>query len=88
MPKSDTWEIDPTQWVLDDVIAVQEAGEALKAGGAAGLKQIRAVLGRLVTNKTEEEIGRTPLTDLSQRLDELSEAIDELMSTPKASATP
>ena len=87
MTEEDCWEIDPATWTLNDLIELQEKAEGIRAG-VVGVKDMRALLARLVVNKTEEEIGQVPLTELPDRLADLNAAIDEHLSIPKATATP
>lgn len=78
----ETWKIDVDEMTLNDLEALQKG--MVDRRNAAEIKQL---LGRLVTNKTAEEIGSIPLRELRVRLDHLSQTIDEL-SIPKENATP
>ena len=78
----DVWEIDVDEMTLDDL-------EVLEQGLAPGssVSRMKEVLGRLVTNKTTEEIGKIPMRELRRHIDTLANTIAEL-SVPKENATP
>lgn len=77
------WEVDAERLTLDDLILLEEAGE-----GRMKMRELRDLIARLVTNKTAEEIGKLPLVELRTRIDELGEAISEMMRLPKSNDTP
>jgi len=81
MAKKDTWEIDVEKLTLNDLILLEEGGKSLERA-----RDVREVLGRLVTNKTAEEIGEIPLGELWEHLEAVSEAIKD--TVPKSSGTP
>lgn len=78
----DTWEIDVEQLTLNDLEMLQKG--ALVRSDATTLKDL---LGRLVTNKTAEEIGAIPLRQLLKHLEQIGRTVDEL-AIPKENATP
>ena len=78
----DVWEIDVDEMTLDDLEVLEQG-----IGPGSSVAQVKAVLGRLVTNKTPEEIGKIPLRDLRRHLDKLGQTVAEL-AIPKESATP
>jgi len=81
MSKEEIWEIDLDEVTLNDLILLE--------GGAKGLKkpsEVRDLLGRLVKNKTAEEIGALPLRELWKHLDLVGKAIEGAI--PKENDTP
>lgn len=80
---AEVWELDVDAICLDDMIALQE-GSLTKEN----LRQFKEILGRLISNKTEEEIGKMPLRDLKTGMDSVTAKITEMMTVPKANDTP
>jgi hypothetical protein len=81
MAEVEAWEIDVQMLTLNDLIALEEADVNKSA------RQVRDLLGRLVTNKTAEEIGQIPFSELDQHLAQVRRTIEEL-AIPKESTTP
>jgi len=77
MGKKDTWEIDVEKLTLNDLILLEEGGKSLERA-----RDVREVLGRLVTNRTAEEIGEIPLGELWKHLDEVGKAIKDVVPKP------
>ena len=78
----DVWEIEVDELTLDDLEVLEQG-----LGPGSSVPKVKELLGRLVTNKTSEEIGKIPLRELRRHLDTLADTIAEL-SVPKESATP
>lgn len=83
MATEDAWEIDIETLTVNDVITLEDAGR----GGIDSFRQARDILGRLVVNRTPEQIGELTLSELKEHLDRLGEIIQEL-SIPKKNDTP
>jgi len=81
MEKKETWEIDVDKVTLNDLILLEEGSKSLEKA-----REVRDLLGRLVKNKTPEEIGEIPLGELWKHLDAVGEAIKDTI--PKANDTP
>jgi len=84
MAKED-WEIDVLELTLDDFEVLQACAGGIPAD--MPISQIKETLGRMVTNRTAEEIGKTPLRELNRQLERLNELVEEL-AVPKANDTP
>lgn len=78
----ETWEIDPLQMSLRDLKVLQEG-----FGPDMDVSKVEAILGRLVTNRTAEEIGNLPLGELTRCM-EVAMAEVENVAVPKANDTP
>lgn len=78
----EVWEVDLDRLTVDDVVELEEAGS-----GAATMRRVREILGRLVSNKTEEEIGKTSIAELRRQLDLMRGTIGDL-AVPKESDAP
>jgi len=78
----ETWEIDPLELMLDDL-------EILQQGFSPGsdVSKLKQVLGRLVVNKTAEELGAITLRRLNEYLEVALKEIEE-MAVPKENGTP
>jgi len=81
MEEKETWEIDVDQVTLNDLVLLEQGSKSLERAS-----EIRALLGRLVKNKTAEEIGDVPLGELWGHLDAIGEAIKD--TVPKVNDTP
>lgn len=81
MTKKEVWEIDLDQVTLNDLVLLEKGMEGLRKPS-----EVRDLLGRLVKNKTAEEIGEIPLSELWGHLDTVTEAIKETVS--KTNDTP
>jgi len=79
--KKETWEVDISEVTLNDLILLEEGAQSLTKA-----KEIRDLLGRLVKNKSAEEIGQLPLSELWEHLDAIGEAIKD--TVPKPNDTP
>ncbi len=79
----ETWEIELSEVTLDDVITLEGM-----SSGLISCKEIKTFLGRLVSNKTEEDIGQIPLPELREHLTAVGIAVKEAVAIPKESATP
>ena len=82
MAEAETWEIDPVGISLDDYIVLDRG-----LGLGRDPQQLKETLARLVTNKTEEDIGALSLRDLNVALDKALKAFKEA-AVPKAIDTP
>jgi len=78
----ETWEIDPLAMSIRDYIVL-----ARGTGPGWNPEELRETLGRLVTNKTEEEIEVLSIRDLNTALAGALEAFQDL-AFPKKNATP
>ena len=78
----EAWEIDLEQLSVDDVIELEGA-----AAGQASMGRVRELLGRLVSNRTEEEIGQTSIAELKRQMDRIGQLIEEI-GIPKESGEP
>jgi len=86
MSEKEIWEIDFDQVTLNDLIILEEGAAAFSKGEFGASRKVRDLLGRLVMNKTTEEIGAIPLGELWECLDTVGEGIRS--AVPKASDTP
>ena len=59
----ETWEVDPSEVSLDDIIMLERM-----ESGSTSASEIKTFLGRLVSNKTEDEIGQICLPDLCEHI--------------------
>ena len=78
----DTWEIDPLAMSLDDYIVLDRG-----LGVGCNPQHLKETLGRLVSNKTEEEIGALSMRDLNVALDSALKAF-KAAALPKVTDTP
>lgn len=78
----ETWEIDPLEMSLDDYIVLNRG-----LGMAGDPEQLKDTLARLVTNKTESDIGALSMRDLNVALDKAVKAFKEV-ALPKETDTP
>jgi len=78
----ETWEIDPLELMLDDLEILQQG-----FGPGSDVSKLKQVLGRLVVNKTAEELGTITLRRLNECLEVALKEIEEL-AVPKESGTP
>jgi len=78
----ETWEIDPLELMLDDLEILQQG-----FGPGSDISKLKQVLGRLVVNKTAEELGATTLRQLNECLEAAKQEVEEL-AVPKANGTP
>ena len=78
----ETWEIDPLELTLDDLETLQQG-----FGPGSDISKLKEVLGRLVVNKTAEELGTVTLRQLNECLEAAKQEVEE-MAVPKASGTP
>jgi len=78
----EVWKIDVLELTLDDLEILQGWG-----GPEANITEVKEALGRLVVNRTVEEIGKLTLRDLNENLDAVLSQVEEL-AVPKASETP
>ncbi len=76
------WEIDPLELTLDDLEILQKG-----FGPGSDISKLKQVLGRLVTNKTAEEIGELSLRALNHCLETAMKEV-ETLAVPKAIDTP
>jgi len=81
---SDAWEVDVQKLTLNDLIDLQKAS----LDGVKDMVQLRDVLAAIVTNKTPDEIGETPLSELSTRIASIVAFINEQLELPKENTTP
>ena len=81
--EEDVWELVDIETLSLNDLEVLEGG----VGRGRTASQLKAVLGRLVSNKTPEEIGNYSLRELNEHLAKLQAAISEL-AIPKENATP
>ena len=79
---SDVWEIDPLEMTLDDLGVLQQG-----FGPGSDITQLKGVLGRLVVNKTADELGQLTLRQLNECLEAAKQEVEGL-AVPKASDTP
>ena len=78
----DAWEIDVLEMTLDDLEILQGFG-----GPEVSITEVKEALGRLVVNRTAEDIGKLTLKKLNEHLDAVLTRVDEL-AVPKVSDTP
>jgi len=78
----ETWEIDPLELTLDDLEILQQG-----FGPGSDISKLKEVLGRLVVNKTAEELGAITLRQLNECLEAAKQEVEE-MAVPKANGTP
>lgn len=79
---NEAWEIDVLEMTLDDLEILQKGLEP-----GVQITQLKEALGRLVVNKTTEEIGMLTLRELGDRLDAVTVQVEEL-AVPKENGTP
>lgn len=84
---TDAWEVDVTDWTLDDLCDLEDAVAGLQDPGRRH-NELRNFLGHLVTNKTSEEIGKLKLPEFNEKLGALMATLNEMTKTPKQNATP
>lgn len=78
---AEEWEIDVLSLTLNDLVALEGASITKNA------REVRDLLGRLVQNKTAEEIGSLSISELNERLEAIGKTINAL-AVPKESTTP
>jgi hypothetical protein len=76
------WEIDPLEMTLNDLEVLQQ-----DFGPGSDISVLKEILGRLVTNKTAEEIGSLSLRQLNDCLEAAMKEVEQ-MAVPKATDTP
>ena len=77
----DTWEIDPNELTLDEYIVLMQ-------NPAVDPAESKRVFGKLVTNKTAEELGRDyTWKEINSRIRSAIRAVDE-SAVPKLTDTP
>jgi hypothetical protein len=76
------WEVDPLEMTLNDLEILQKG-----FGPGSDISKLKEILGRLVTNKTAEEIGALSLRQLNDCLDAAMKQVEGL-AVPKATDTP
>lgn len=86
MTKKEVWEVDFDRVTLNDLIILEEGAAAFSRGDFENVRKVRDLLGRLVVNKTAEEIGEIPLGELWECLEAVSEGIKG--TVPKETDTP
>lgn len=83
MAKKEVWEIDVESITINDLVELEEA----RTGGMT-MRQMRDLLARFVSNKTSEELGELPITQLAAELGRVANVLNEAMGLPKQSDTP
>lgn len=86
MAKKEVWEIDFDRVTLNDLIVLEEGAAEFSKSDFKNVRSVRDLLGRLVVNKTAEEIGDVPLGELWECLEAVSEGIKGVV--PKTNDTP
>ena len=86
MTEKEVWEVDFDKVTLNDLIILEEGAAAFSKGEFGASRKVRDLLGRLVMNRTAEEIGELPLGELWECLDSIGEAIKD--TVPKVNDTP
>jgi hypothetical protein len=76
------WEIDPLEMTLNDLELLQKG-----FGPGSDISKLKDILGRMVTNKTAEEIGALTLRQLNEFMEAAMKEVEE-MAVPKATGTP
>ncbi len=84
MAKED-WEIDFLELTLDDLEVLQSCAGGIPPGMA--IATIKETLGRLVANRSADQIGKTPLKELNRQFELLNQQLEE-MAVPKETDTP
>lgn len=78
----DRWEIDINQLTLDDLILLEEADQGM-AGKSGAIKEL---LGRLLVNRSADEVGKLTLPELADLVTHIGKAVEE-SALPKATNT-
>ena len=79
------WEIDPLELTLDDFEVLMACEQGIGTG--VSIAVVKEVLGRLVVNRTAEEIGKSTIRELHEQLEKIKQVMQEL-AVPKASDAP
>jgi len=76
------WEVDPLEMTLNDLEILQKG-----FGPGSDISKLKEILGRLVTNRTAEEIGSLSLRQLNECLETALKEVEGL-AVPKLTDTP
>lgn len=79
------WELDAEAMTLNDFKVMQKASGGIMP--TTDIDELIGVLDRLITNKTADEIARTPFRELNAGIERALGLIEEL-TVPKASDAP
>lgn len=67
------WKIDALKLTLDDLVLLDEIGASL----AGKVRPFKALLCRVVVNKTEDEIGSLAIPELLELANQIGKAVEE-----------